>query len=479
MKYFYEANAALFAAGSAYLLSRQYWRSNNRLRRPGAEAEPSKEGDLEREIEDQSDHSDGAHGSDPSIAAESSEAIRRFQIDYFLVYALAVAADWLQGPHIYAIYKYEKQLPEKTVAALYAAGFIAGAVSASFAGGLADRHGRRLACLFYCASYALTCLTMLSDNLIILFLGRLCGGVSTTLLFSVFPAWMIAEYHNRGLQNTELHLSSVFSKMTTLSCVVAIVSGILGDALVAYFGSRVWPFLAATACSGGAAFLIVQSWKENYGTQSSATSSSFAGLKSALAIAKDPRVLALGVASAVFEGTMYLVIFFWSAALKSARAHAGSADELPFGLIFSNFMCAMMAGSAIFGLSSHTRQNVTHLLMATLLIVSCCLSAAVLLLEHEMGAFWAICLIELCIGIYFPSMELLKSEVIEDGVRGTAYSVMRVPLNVFVVAAHAMDQEGDEHRKHVFLTCAVLLMVAFGVLKRYSPASGEVGGMAV
>jgi hypothetical protein len=61
-----------------------------------------------------------------------------------------------------------------------------------------------------------------------------------------------------------------------------------------------------------------------------------------------------------------------------------------------------------------------------------------------MGAFWAICLIELCIGVYFPSMELLKSEVIEDGVRGTAYSVMRVPLNVFVVAAHAMDQEGEQ-----------------------------------
>ena len=449
MKYFYEANAALFAAGSAYLLSRQYWRSNDRRRRggAGAEAEALKEGDLEREIEDQSDHSDETLGGDPGIAAESSEAIRRFQLDYFLVYALAVAADWFQGPHIYAIYKYEKQIPEKTVAALYAAGFIAGAVSASFAGGLADRHGRRLACLFYCASYALTCLTMLSDNLIILFLGRLCGGVSTTLLFSVFPAWMIAEYHNRGLQNTELHLSSVFSKMTTLSCIVAIISGILGDALVAYFGSRVWPFLAATACSCGAAFLIVRSWNENYGTQSSSGtgSSSFSGLKSALAIAKDPRVLALGVASAIFEGTMYLVIFFWSAALKSARAHAGSADELPFGLIFSNFMCAMMAGSAIFGLSSHSRQNVTHMLMATLLVVSCCLSAAVLLLEHEMGAFWAICLIELCIGVYFPSMELLKSEVIEDGVRGTAYSVMRVPLNVFVVAAHAMDQEGEHN----------------------------------
>lgn len=91
MKYFYEANAALFAAGSAYLLSRQYWRSKSH-RPQRAEAEPLKEGELEREIEEQSlsDHGDG------SPAPESAAAIRRFQIDYFVVYALAVAADWLQ-----------------------------------------------------------------------------------------------------------------------------------------------------------------------------------------------------------------------------------------------------------------------------------------------------------------------------------------------------------------------------------------------
>ena len=77
----------------------------------------------------------------------------------------------------------------------------------------------------------MTCLTMLSDNLIILLFGRLCGGVSTTLLFSVFEAWMISEYHERGLESSGLELSSVFGNVTTLSCIVAIASGVVGDIL--------------------------------------------------------------------------------------------------------------------------------------------------------------------------------------------------------------------------------------------------------
>lgn len=146
------------------------------------------------------------------------------------------------------------------MAALYAAGFISGAISASFAGQLADRHGRKLACLVYCGTYAVTCATMFSDNLTLLLVGRLCGGVSTTLLFSVFEAWMIAEYHSRGLAASELKLSSMFGHMTTLSCVVAIASGIVGDLLVSYLGGRVWPFVASIACCLGAAWCIVRTW---------------------------------------------------------------------------------------------------------------------------------------------------------------------------------------------------------------------------
>jgi len=101
---------------------------------------------------------------------------------------------------------------------------------------------------------------MLSNNLAVLFVGRLCGGVSTTLLFSVFEAWMITEYHNRGLDGSRLKLSSVFGYMTTLSCIIAIVSGIVGDILVAELGGRMWPFVASIVCCLAAGYLILTTW---------------------------------------------------------------------------------------------------------------------------------------------------------------------------------------------------------------------------
>ncbi|KAH8907806.1 major facilitator superfamily transporter [Coniochaeta sp. PMI_546] len=463
---FYQLNLALFATGNAYLLYRQYRREQKPSAPPPvASADDDSDRDVELELPD----------GNGSVTA-SKEAVRKFQWDFFLVYALAVAADWLQGPHIYAIYKYEKQIPEKIVAALYAAGFISGAISASFAGELADRHGRRLACLVYCGMYIVTCATMFSDNLIVLFVGRLAGGVSTTLLFSVFEAWMITEYHSRGLAASQLKLSSVFGYMTTLSCVVAIVSGVVGDVLVSYMGGRVWPFVASIGCSLGAAWFILKTWRENFGTKS-ITPNTLRDVRSGITtILSDSRIFSLGITSCFFEGAMYLFIFFWSAALKSARVKTGGplADEdLPYGLIFSCFMCAMMGGSAFFGLFSanHNRESAAYVLMSVTLLASACLSAAVVL-ENEMGVFWALCAIEASIGAYFPSMALLKSEVVEDGVRGRVYSILRFPLNVFVVVVHSLDQEGDEHRNRVFMMLAALLMVAFFVVKRnLGPAS--------
>lgn len=456
---FYQLNLVLFAAVNVVLLHRQY-----QARRRQVDSSEGTKDDADHEVESQQ------LLKNPS---ELKAAARRFQYEYFTVYAFAVAADWVQGPHIYAIYKYEKNIPEKLVAALYAAGFIAGAASASFAGELADRFGRRLACLIYCLAYIVTCMTMLYDSITILFIGRIFGGVATTLLYSVFEAWLVTEYHSRGLERSHLKLSDVFGNMTTLSSVVAIMSGIIGEVLVNFFGgARIWPFMAGAVSATVAALLILKLWPENFGVISASDdsgSSSFAsnmskGLRSVLG---DRRVWGLGLTQTFFEGTMYLFVFFWSAALKSARSRAGSEEELPFGIIFASFMCSMMAGSAFFslGVTKHTKESTSVVLMLVVLTVSCCMSAAVMI-SDEYVLFWVLCMVELCIGAYFPSMGYLKSQVVEDGVRGRVYSVLRLPLNLFVVVAHSLDQEGDAHRNHVFFICAGLLMVSFFVVKR-------------
>ncbi|KAJ6780626.1 hypothetical protein PWT90_01722 [Aphanocladium album] len=435
----------------------------------------------------------------------SAASARSFQLTFFIPYIIAVAIDWLQGPHIYAIYKYEKNLPEKIVAALYATGFAAGGISASFAGSLADRFGRKNACLLYCGLYFLTCLSMLSENLTVLFMGRVAGGVSTTLLFSVFEAWMISDYHHRGLgtppgspvlgsykekslveveeveyassassvESTELPLDDVFSTMTTLSCVVAIVSGVVGDMLVSASGTRTWPFMAAMLCSVIAASIISSTWRENYGAGSPNDKS--AGIMSCsdtrFEFLRDSKILALGLTTCIFEGTMYLFIFFWSAALKNARDDSfgdAATGELPFGLIFSSFMCTMLAGSAIFGRLRSASTSNAEILLSVLVIVSGCLGIIVNVRDEKI-LFVAFCIIECCIGVYFPAMASLKSQLVDDDIRGRVYSVLRAPLNVFVVVAHCLDEEGSRHRNNVFLACAGLLLAAYCVAQRHFP----------
>lgn len=369
-----------------------------------------------------------------------------------------------QGPHIYAIYKYEKAIPEQIVAALYATGFVSGGISASFAGGLADRFGRKRACLLYCAIYALGCLTMLSDKLSVLFVGRFAGGIGTTLLFSVFEAWMVTDYHERNVQASGLTLGSVFGTMTTLSGVVAIASGVAGELLVEASGTRTWPFMAAVLCCLGAAALMSLTWvcvprrasaarafvssdvsaqRENLGTPPSEQAAK--GLTAALAaVVGDAHIVTLSLVTCAFEGTMYLFVFFWSAALKSGRLSPDAPDDLPYGIIFSSFMCAMMAGSSLFAhLDGGTaRHGAASMLLSVLLIASCCSGLAATLRDERL-LFWAFCLLEGCIGVYFPAMACLKSKLVEDTSRGRVYSILRLPLNVFVVAAHSMDVEGE------------------------------------
>jgi MFS family permease len=166
----------------------------------------------------------------------------------------------LQGPYIYTLYKDEKGLVESTVAALFMTGFISAAISASFSGSLADKYGRRLACLAFCCIYSLSCLTVLFNDLIILFIGRVLGGISTTLMYSVFESWMVTEYHHRNLAKSSLGLSSMFGLMTTLNSAIAVGAGLIGQVLVSITGTKTSPFMAAIVSLGLAGFIMIRYW---------------------------------------------------------------------------------------------------------------------------------------------------------------------------------------------------------------------------
>lgn len=56
--------------------------------------------------------------------------------------------------------------------------------------------GRRRACVTYCITYILSCITKHSPEYKVLMLGRILGGIATSLLFSAFESWLVAE-HNK------------------------------------------------------------------------------------------------------------------------------------------------------------------------------------------------------------------------------------------------------------------------------------------
>lgn len=159
----------------------------------------------------------------------------------------------------------EKGLPEETVAFLFLIGFVSAGISASFAGTFADRHGRRTACLAYCVIYSFSSLTLLSDNIYVLFFGRILGGISGTLLWSVFESWLVAEFNKLMLEEADIALSAIFSMMTTSNTCVAIVAGLIAEYLVRVAGTAKAPFLLSTGCLALAFLAIGKYWVGLFG----------------------------------------------------------------------------------------------------------------------------------------------------------------------------------------------------------------------
>lgn len=161
---------------------------------------------------------------------------------------------------MYSVYKNSYRLPEPVIASLFATGFSCAGISATFVGYIVDRCGRRLMCQCYCAIYSLSCLTVLSSDGWLLFVGRALGGISTTLLYTAFETWMIAEYHRQGFGHSDSALSSIYSSMAILNGFVAMGSGVVAQVLVHLCGSEIAPFLVSVACLTVASVMISRSW---------------------------------------------------------------------------------------------------------------------------------------------------------------------------------------------------------------------------
>jgi len=365
-----------------------------------------------------------------------SPELRALRCIYIPVYGLMVAGDWLQGPFMYALYE-QYDYSHSTIAALFVCGFGSSMTIGTFLGCYADKYGRKKFCILYAVLYILSCIMKHFKSLPVLVIGRICGGTATSLLFSVFEAWIVAEHPS------EVYLPDTLALQSTTSSIVAILAGLVGQATtdisplkevpigicqgLCYYGGNIWPFDLACIVLIAGALLAGVLFNENYGDRQHLVDST-PGIQALKLVVQDRNMLSLCFVQSLFEAAMYCFVLNWTPAMETDVKAA--EDEL--GIIFSVFMVCCLCGSQLFILvTSYCQWN-----MESMILVACTIAA----ITH--AQVWAnlqlnyvsFFVFELCVGFYIPVMASVKSSFIEEAHRGAIYNIFRIPLNAIVVS---------------------------------------------
>merc|ERR1711936_687085 len=125
--------------------------------------------------------------------------------------------------------------------------------------------------------------------------------------------------------------------------------------------------------------------------------------------------------------------FLWTPVLDTGNT--------PLGMVFSCFMVCIMVGSALFSILNNRGFSEAHILKMCLMIMSA--SMAICCVTARPGAtptdtiisFLAFLLLEIAIGMYFPAISYLRSQVIPESHRANVMNWFRVPMNVITCGA--------------------------------------------
>eukprot|EP00928_Gymnodinium_smaydae_P036512 TRINITY_DN25510_c0_g1_i1.p1 TRINITY_DN25510_c0_g1~~TRINITY_DN25510_c0_g1_i1.p1 ORF type:complete len:262 (-),score=30.59 TRINITY_DN25510_c0_g1_i1:234-1019(-) len=259
-------------------------------------------------------------------------------------------------------------------------------------------------------------------------LGRITGGMATSLLFSSFECWMVAEHNRRGYSAGLL--GHMFGLMFTVMYIVAIACGFisqiaadsmklssLSNASMIHYGGDLMPFDLSIACLLVGGWLIAVSWDENYGSGATAgrTSQGELLVSAAKWFFQERRSWFLGIVVAAFEASMFAFVFNWTPVLESKEVPP------PYGLIFALFMMACACGASLSSIFGSRVQTLQQLLGA---IVAACFALGVVAAKsntpnHLKFCFGAFLVFEFAVGMYFPTIGVMKSIVVPETIRST------------------------------------------------------------
>lgn len=293
----------------------------------------------------------------------------------------------------------------------------------------------------------------------------------TSILFSTFEAWYVHQHsHKFHFPPQWIHLT--LSKATFYNGVLAICAGIVSNITAEWAEwGPVSPFMIAVPCLLLSAVLTMYMWEENDIPTNTAHCS--CGSLNAIFRSQNNSLLCVGLIQSLFESVMYTFVFLWTPLLEPLQP--------PLGIVFSCFMLCIMIGSSVHSLlvaRNCTAEYSLHnscLLALTSFVLSAGATGMVFLYPHYIGryslvTFFAFLLYEIAVGMYFPAIGYLRSQIIPEQYRASIANWYRVPMNIFTCMSLLWLKNITHIRKEyfdatvsspkVFLMCITSLLVA-------------------
>ena len=335
-----------------------------------------------------SEEDDAAIAITATTKKDSKGMILSLQRRFLIVFWLLRMADWLQGPYFYQVYASKASTAGSGggtdaawVSRLFLTGFASTAIFGPIVGRACDAYGRKAGTVVFTLLYAASALSTRSDILGALLVGRILGGIGTSLLFSAPESWLVGEA-GTTIGNDGNGLGEIFGLAYAGDSIVAIFAGQLAGFAASRRGPT-GPFELSVLFLGLGGLLASLLWTENVASSGSGDSGSEGQeggmilmstttmddeatrrkptIRDAIRVVKsDPKIILVGAIQSTFEAAMYIFVLNWPPAVSSAivsyfRKFASStttttaAINTPYGTVFSCFMACCLLGSTIFG----------------------------------------------------------------------------------------------------------------------------------
>lgn len=176
----------------------------------------------------------------------------------------------------------------------------------------------------------------------------------------------------------------------------------------------------------------------------------------------------LGLIQTIVESIMYIFVFLWTPVLMDAKP--------PLGMVFACFMVTIMIGSSTYALLLSKGKKAEGCLKITMIMLA--VSMAVCSFEARPEGslvdksilYGAFLLLEIAIGMYFPAMSFLKSQVIPEGHRANVMNWFRVPMNMITCGALlSLHSEVFAHDKRImFMMCLGLSILGIVICASFN-----------